>query len=74
MFLIQYEQGQFIDGEDIQWVNVKGGNVNFILKSAPDERLTVADEYQSSFVNSLEAINDSVTGSVEAARTSHGAP
>jgi hypothetical protein len=66
MFLIECGKGCFVDGEDIQWVRVKESEVLFILKSDSQTQMKVDSEFQSSFVNNLQAINDNIA-SVESA-------
>lgn len=66
MFLIQYRKGEFIDGNDIQWVKVTKGKVSFVLKSQPEDLMEVEQVYASSFVNNLQAINTNID-SVESA-------
>jgi len=57
MFLIEYVKGYFIDGDDIQWLKVGQSEVLFILKSDGENQMNVDNEFQSSFVNNLQAIN-----------------
>ena len=66
MFLVEYKKGWFIDAEDIQWVKVAIDEVSFILKSDPENCMAADADYQSSFVNNLQALNDNIQ-SVESA-------
>ena len=60
LFLIQYDKGLFIDGNDIQWLKIEPNKIIFILKSDPDHKMLVGAAYQEIFVNNLEGINDNI--------------
>lgn len=56
MFFIEYEKGNFIDAEQVNWVSVKYGVV-FTLTARNEDILTVSEDIESHFVNNLQAIN-----------------
>lgn len=69
MFLIEYSDGCFVDGYDIQWLKVGKDKISFILKSNTEQQFNVDEKHQKIFVNNLQAINNNI-GSVEMAYTS----
>jgi len=61
MFLIKYGEGIYVDGEEINWIEIKPDNIKFTMKNDPDcEIYTVQDEYRDCFVNNLEVLNNSL--------------
>lgn len=60
MFLIEYRKGQFINGETLQWVSLEDG-VKFSGIGDTESVFTVAPEYERSFLNNLQALNDNFT-------------
>ena len=60
MFLIEYRKGQFINGETLQWVSLEGG-VKFSGVGDAECVFTVAPEYEGTFLNHLQALNDNIT-------------
>lgn len=65
MFLIEYSENRFINGENIQWLKLGVDEVMFSLKS-DNEVFSVDSKLQEAFVNNLQAINDNIN-SVEKA-------
>lgn len=61
MFLIEISSGCFVDGEDLQWIKVEKDKIAFILKSDCETSMTVDKDYQSAFVNNLQAINQNIS-------------
>lgn len=58
MFLIEFRKGQFIDGKTIQWLCVDGVVKFSVLGDA--SVWNVDPEYEATFINNLQAINDNV--------------
>lgn len=58
MFLIEYMKGRFVNGEDIQSVNVSEAGVNFTLRGQESPSKCVSDKYVDNFLNKLEALNN----------------
>ena len=56
MFLIEYDENTFVDGEQVNWVRVQKDKIQFTL-SGNSHVLYVAVEYQKIFVNNLGAID-----------------
>lgn len=64
MFFIEYEKGKFINGKVIDWIQIKDSAMIFAITSDPGSEFTVAKEFQSSFINNLQAISG---GAIESA-------
>jgi len=56
MFLIEFRKGQFIDGETIQWLSLEKG-IKFSVVGDTESVHTVAQEYERTFINNLQAFN-----------------
>lgn len=59
MFLIEYQVGTFINGESVQWLEVKDSTVSFAL-SGYTEVFYVHKDLQCNFLNHLQAINNNI--------------
>ena len=57
MFLIEYREGCFIDGERVNWLEVKKGFVQCTLSGDGDTTVTVDEKYHGNFINNLQALN-----------------
>jgi|TARA_R110000824_G_scaffold72277_1_gene184468 hypothetical protein len=61
MFLIEFSEGQFIDGERINYVWITNRKVKFSI-SGDNETLFIVDKVnEKSFLNQLQALNTSIT-------------
>lgn len=56
MFLIEFRKGQFIDGETIQWLSLEK-DIKFSVVGDTKSVFTVAQEYERTFINNLQAIH-----------------
>ena len=65
MFLIEYEEGAYINAEMINWVEVDKGSVEFTLTGDNESVYRVCKDHQESFVNHLQGFNTNIY-SVEA--------
>lgn len=61
MFLIEYDNGLFVDGSDIQWISVSNGGARFTLKGETGSVFTVGAEHCKTFFNHLQALNNNIT-------------
>lgn len=57
MFLVEYQDNQFINAEDIQWVSIEVGVVKFTFRGDSETLYTVANQHCPGFVNNLQALN-----------------
>ena len=57
MFLIEYEDGGFVDGERIDWLNLNGGSMTFTMTGDNESSFTVQESFKAKFLNNLQAIN-----------------
>ena len=65
MFLIEYDKGLLIDGEEINWLSVRKDDlkvvVKFTLKNEPVGNIyTVGDESRGTFINHLQILSGNV--------------
>lgn len=58
MFLIKYDDGQYIDAEKIEWLQVKDGKISFTVTADTDTIYTVGADYEDIFINNIYAIDD----------------
>ena len=65
MFLIEYEEGVYINAEMINWVEVDKGSVEFTLTGDTVGVYRVCKDHQECFVNHLQGFNTNIS-SVEA--------
>ncbi len=66
MFLIEWKKGAFVNGELVDSVTVKNESVVFTMSGDIECSYTVDNEFQKSFVNNLQAIDEN-GGTVERA-------
>jgi hypothetical protein len=65
MFLIEYDEGLVIDGEEINWISIRKDGlkavINFTLKNELEGNYyTVDDHFRGSFINNLQVLNDNI--------------
>ena len=66
MFLVEITKGIFINAEEIDYIDVsKAGIVRLSLRSDSDNVFNVDLEFQSVFINNLQAINDNYNHNIE---------
>ena len=65
MFLIEYEEGAYINAEMINWVEVDKRSVEFTLTGDNESVYRVCKDHQECFVNHLQGFNTNIS-SVEA--------
>lgn len=61
MYLIEFQKGEFINGERIDWVCVGNKSVQFTISGDAGSLFKVDEELQSVFVNNLQALNGNVS-------------
>lgn len=62
MFLIEYSKNKFINGENIDWLQIdKNGIVSFTLKFDIESSYFVHAEFSESFLNNAQAIDANET-------------
>ena len=64
MFFIEYESGKFINGKVVDWIQIKDSAMIFAISSDPGSEFTVSKEFQSTFINNLQALSG---GAIESA-------
>ena len=58
MFLIEYDEGLFVDGEEVNWIEIKVDSMKFTMKNDPDwGTYSVSEKHRDLFVDNLEALN-----------------
>ena len=61
MFLIEYMKGGFVNAETIDTLSINGNiALRFTLQGMDDSNYYVSSEYQSDFVNNLQALNQNL--------------
>ena len=60
IFLIEYSEGEFVNGEDIQWISVKPKKIQFTMRGDIESCFMVSEPMQASFVNHLQALNTNI--------------
>ncbi len=58
MYLIQFRKGEYINAEDIQYLDIGGGQITFTLKNVT-ETYHVQPEYIKEFIDRMTYLNDS---------------
>lgn len=62
MFLIEFSKGNFINGDDINYVSIDENSIRFTLKGELREGTCKVDpEFKASFVNNLQAFNQNIS-------------
>ena len=56
-FFIEFREGQFIDGEKVNWIEVKEGQVNFTFDGEAETFYSCKGKYGFNFINNMQAIN-----------------
>ena len=56
-FFIEYLEGQFIDAEKVNWIEIKAGQVSFSTGGDPDTIYICEGKYACYFINNMQAIN-----------------
>ena len=62
MFLIEYEDGKYIDGEKLDYIQLAASGVEFTLSGDTETLYKVDNGMAGIFVNNLQAINDNRSG------------
>jgi hypothetical protein len=58
MFLIEYDENMFVNGENIDWMNIdKNGIVSFTVAGDTENAFFVNALLNDSFLNNLQAID-----------------
>jgi len=60
MFLIEYDNGLFVNANEISWVDVKAGSARFTLKGESSNIYAVGADHCKTFFNHLQALNDNI--------------
>lgn len=60
MFLIEYRNGNFINGENIEWISVNGKQISFSVAGDSETMHKVDKDLQCAFVNNLQALNENI--------------
>tara|TARA_R110000822_G_scaffold23066_4_gene71609 strand:+ start:6097 stop:6339 length:243 start_codon:yes stop_codon:yes gene_type:complete len=65
MFLIEYDEGLVIDGEEINWISIRKDGLKAVIKFTLKNELkgnyyTVDDDFRGSFINNLQVLNDNI--------------
>jgi len=61
MFLLQISDTQFINGSDLQWLDLSKNTVRFSLKGDSGSVFIVESKHVNQFLNHLQALNDNIT-------------
>ena len=62
MFLIEYYDGEFIDAEKINYIQINASGVRFTLSGDVESLYEVDNGMAGVFINNLQAINDNPCG------------
>ena len=65
MFLIEYEEGSYINGEMINYIDIDKESIEFTLAGDNESIFRVCKDHQQTFINHLQALNGNIS-SVEA--------
>ncbi|MBL4575592.1 MAG: hypothetical protein JKY51_05790 [Opitutaceae bacterium] len=68
MFLIEYTDGNFVNGEDVQWISIKAKKIQFTTRGDTENAFTVSEPMQASFLNNLQALNSNISNIESGAR------
>lgn len=61
MFLIEYDNGLFVNANDINWVGITASDSRFTLKGDVQSVFTIGKDHCKTFFNHLQALNDNIT-------------
>ena len=56
-FFIEFREGQFIDGEKVNWIEVKEGQVSFTVDGEAETIYSCKGKYEFYFINNMQLIN-----------------
>ena len=56
-FFIEFREGEFIDGEKVNWIKLREGRVDFTIDGEEDNFYVCEGKYGSYFINNMQAIN-----------------
>lgn len=62
MFLIEYEEGKYIDGEKLDYIGLSGSRIQFTLSGDTKTLYKVNNGLAGTFVNNLQAIDNNRSG------------
>ena len=65
MFLIECEEGVFVNAEKINWIEVDRDKIEFTLEGDVESMFRVCKDHQELFVNHLQCLNNNIS-SIEA--------
>lgn len=57
MFLVEYDNGMFINGEDIQWISINEVGTKFTLKGGTESIYTVGASHCEKFLHNIQLLN-----------------
>ena len=60
MWLIGFKEGEFINAERINWVEVDRDKIEFTLEGDVESIFRVCKDHQELFVNHLQALNANI--------------
>ena len=60
MFLIEYEEGVYINAEQINWMKIKKEFISFTLIGDMESVFMVLEDYQQTFANHLQKLNSNI--------------
>tara|TARA_R110000850_G_scaffold54495_1_gene129733 strand:+ start:219 stop:452 length:234 start_codon:yes stop_codon:yes gene_type:complete len=61
MFLIEFSEGQFIDGERVTYISVGNEQVTFALHGEGDGVYAVGKGEEEVFLNHMQSLNKNIT-------------
>ena len=64
-FFIEFREGEFIDGEKVNWIKLREGRVDFTLDGEEDNFYVCEGKYGSYFINSMQLINQNFNFNLE---------
>lgn len=62
MFLIEFEEGKYIDGEKLDYIGLSGSRIQFTLSGDTETLYKVNNGLAGTFVNDLQAIDNNRSG------------
>ena len=60
MFLIEYENGKFINGKNVKYINLNEEEILFTLDGDNESCFKVDEKFAGKFVNNLQALNGNI--------------
>ena len=58
MFLIEYRTGVFVNAENIEFLSIKHDKVTLVLSNNHTDILVVGKQFEGSFLNHLQMLNN----------------